>query len=368
MNKTPLSYGSIIEDPITNFTGNCENIIGFTPVPLGIAGPIKFNLNDKVIEAQLPLATTEACLVASVNRGFKAIRNSSQPIVVNLKEVGISRSLAFKIPENFDYHNFQEKINHDLDLLNELVSKQSRFAKVLKIETKLRTNFLYINIYFNTGQAMGMNMITIASKCLADQYFKPNFDLDLITVSANWCSDKKPSQHTKTHGRKFSLEAQSTIKAEEVKSVLKTSSQAIEVVDEVKLQEGSRIAGSLANNAHHANIVAASFIALGQDAAHTVDGSLGNSHFKSLDNGDLLAKVTIPALICGTIGGGTSLSVQNQTLELTGLQENDQGHYESTELAALIGCGVLAGELSLMSALSSQTLAESHEKLRRPIS
>ncbi|KAL0226279.1 hypothetical protein P9112_013603 [Eukaryota sp. TZLM1-RC] len=51
----------------------CENVIGFIPIPLGLAGPL---LVDS-IPSHIPLATTEGCLVASVHRGCKALTLSN---------------------------------------------------------------------------------------------------------------------------------------------------------------------------------------------------------------------------------------------------------------------------------------------------
>src|SRR3990167_8065992 len=54
--------------------GNIENMIGWTKVPLGKAGPLRLRSGQAFKDYYLPLATTEGALVASVNRGCKATR------------------------------------------------------------------------------------------------------------------------------------------------------------------------------------------------------------------------------------------------------------------------------------------------------
>ena len=61
-------------------------MIGAVQVPIGIAGPLRIKSRDYYI----PLATTEGALVASINRGCKAITESGGAIV-DSHRVGATR-------------------------------------------------------------------------------------------------------------------------------------------------------------------------------------------------------------------------------------------------------------------------------------
>lgn len=80
-----------------------------------------------------------------------------------------------------------------------------------------------------------------------------------------------------------------------------------------------------------------------------------------------MISVTMPCIEVGTIGGGTHLKAQASVLDLVGLRGTSiTGVGEnSRKLACVVAAAVLAGELSLCSALATQSLVRSHMELNR---
>jgi len=82
---------------------------------------------------------------------------------------------------------------------------------------------------------------------------------------------------------------------------------------------------------------------------------------------DLYISCTMPSIEVGTIGGGTILPAQASCLDMLGVKgahETNPGA-NSSKLARIVCATVLAGELSLMSALAAGHLVKSHLKHNR---
>ncbi|NTV24407.1 MAG: 3-hydroxy-3-methylglutaryl-CoA reductase, partial [Nanoarchaeota archaeon] len=181
-----------------------------------------------------------------------------------------------------------------------------------------------------------------------------------ISESGNMCVDKKPSAMGLIESRGRRVIASASLKEKVIKDILKTDSESIVDMCYRKNLLGSAAAGSLGYNAHFANIIAALFIATGQDAAHTVDGSLGFTLAEKTKEG-LELTVTLTSLHVGTVGGGTSLPTQKECLSLLGVAgPSKKPGANARTLSEIAASAVLAGELSLLAALCSKDLAKAH--------
>ena len=337
---------------------NCEQMFGAIPIPVGLAGPLSIHFSSgETHSVFLPLATTEAALVASINRGSKALTQAGG-VRVSSEYVGITRSIAFEAQHAKE---IGQKIRELESVWKKIAEETSQHLKILSYEIDSQDDVLFLTIAADTDEAMGMNMVTIATQAVGE-FLSEELGITMLTVAGNVDSDKKPSTRTKIHGRGFRVRAESTLPEEIIERVLKSDSRALLRTARAKLEIGSKLAGALGTNLHVANVIAALYLATGQDAAHVVEGSLADTVVRKCPNG-ISISVELPALLVGVRGGGTSLPAQKQCLDLL-LRAKTHLH-RSTQLAETVGAAVLAGEISLLAAQASNTLAGAHRALAR---
>lgn len=345
---------------------NIENMIGAIQIPLGVAGPIKINGEYAKEIYYLPLATTEGALVASTNRGCSAITSSGGSNVRIFKDV-MTRAPVFKFENVTETKKFIDWIRMPSTflLMKEKAEKTTNFGQLLSVETYPTGNTVYLRFLFDTKDAMGMNMVTIATEAITHM-IQESYGVNVVSLSGNMCIDKKPSSINSILGRGKTIIADITIPRNIVENKLKCTPEAMVEVNYRKNLLGSLRAGSLGFNAHAANIIAAIFLACGQDAAHVVEGSTTITMMELTEFKELYCSVTLPALPVGTVGGGTGLGTQMECLKL--LKVTDTGNIPGSnakKFAEIIASAVLAGEISLIAAQAAGHLARAHAQLGR---
>ncbi|PJF19986.1 3-hydroxy-3-methylglutaryl coenzyme A reductase [Paramicrosporidium saccamoebae] len=339
---------------------NCENVVGYVPVPVGVAGPIRVDGSEYYV----PMSTTEGALVASTSRGCKATSYGGG-VTTALLDDGMTRGPVVKFPTLEDALQLCNWISANFESLSQVFNGSSRFVVLQKIDTRVVGRLVYLRFKAKTGDAMGMNMISKSSQS-ALSFLQHEFPLmRVIALSGNFCSDKKSAAVNWVDGRGKSVTAEAFIPAEVVESVLKSNVAAMVEVNTTKNLVGSMVAGSSGSgcNAHAANVVSAMFIALGQDPAQVVTSASCLTLMECCDEA-LYVSCTMPCIEVGTVGGGTVLSAQRACLEMLGLEVVPEGE-RAALLARLIVATVLAGEISLIASLSEGTLVKAHQTLNQ---
>ncbi|OBZ77371.1 3-hydroxy-3-methylglutaryl-coenzyme A reductase [Grifola frondosa] len=339
----------------------CENVIGYMPLPLGVAGPLK-------VDGQMypiPMATAEGTLVASTSRGCKAL-NAGGGVTTVLTYDAMTRGPAIDFPSIVRAAEAKAWIEstEGYAIVKEAFESTSRFAKLQNIKCAMAGRTLFVRFATRTGDAMGMNMISKATEKALDVLSKEFPEMVVLALSGNYCTDKKPAAINWIEGRGKSIVAEAVIPGTIVKSVLKTTVEALCNLNTKKNLVGSAMAGSVGGfNAHAANILTAMFLATGQDPAQNVESSNCMTLMEPTNNGeDLLMTVSMPCIEVGTVGGGTILAPQQAVLELLGVQgahPTNPGQ-NAQQLARIIASAVMAGELSLISALAAGHLVRAH--------
>lgn len=337
---------------------SCENWIGGVTIPVGVAGPILINFKDKISQYYIPLATTEGALVASVSRGAKAISNAGGAVVI-VKKSGMSRAPVFECLSGRESLKLIDFVDKNIRDITKIAEGTSNHLKYLSHSGWVRGKYVYLRFSFDTNQAMGMNMVTIATQAIANFIESKLSDVKLLSLSSNVCTDKKDNAINSILGRGYFAQSELIVSKEVLQKVLKTTAQRMVKLHTQKNLIGSNLAGSLSQNAQVANILAGIYLATGQDPAHVVEGSKAFLSVEE-DGEDLYVSLTMPNINMGTVGGGTYLPSQTEARKLVGQKE-----IYIDELVAVTVGACLAGELSLLASLSKNTLASTHQSLGR---
>ena len=343
---------------------NIDNMIGGIQIPIGVAGPVSVDGGAFAGDRYLPMATTEGALVASVNRGCSVI-DAAGGSTARVTKSGMTRAPVFRVADVAEAEALASWVRDNEAALRQAAESTTSHGELLDVTPYVVGNNVYLRFRYDTKDAMGMNMVTIATREACD-VVEAETDASLVALSGNLCSDKKPAAVNAVEGRGRSVAADVEIPREIVEDRLHTTPEAIAEINTRKNHVGSAKAGSLGFNAHVANTVAAMFLATGQDEAQVVEGANAITTAEVTPDGDLYVSVSLASLEVGTVGGGTKLPTQAAALDVLGVRGGgDPAGSNADALAEAIAVGALAGELSLLAALGSRNLASAHEELGR---
>lgn len=334
-------------------------------IPLRRVGPVRVDTGEEVFETEIPLATYETPLFASVHRGARTACAAGGIRAVLLDE-RMTRSVLFEAPDAATALEGARIAHERMAELRDLVKTTSRFAELVDIHHQIAGNLLFLRFEFTTGDAAGHNMVTLASEALMNRLIELCPRLAYESVSGNYCCDKKATAVNGILGRGKSVAADLTIPGNLCRRFLKTTPEKIVQLNLRKNLVGTLLAGGVRTaNAHYANMLLAFYLATGQDAANIIEGSQGITQAE-VRNGALWFSVTLPHLIVGTVGNGKGLPHVEEELQHMGCLDPRPPGENARRLAFICAAAVLCGELSLMAALTNPgELMAAHKKMER---
>lgn len=341
------------------FSANIENFVGTVKIPVGVIGPLRLNGLNAVGDYNIPLATTEAALVASYARGaFVATRAGGVNTAVFYE--GVMRTPAFRFETVLNAGLFTEWVISNADSLKAAAETTTNHGKLVSVEPIIDNNIVFLIARYTTGDASGQNMVTIATDAMcrdiADRCPVPIKDW---YIEGNFSGDKKASFLGMVTGRGRKVTASVTVPADVVERYLGTTVEAM--LDYGRVANlGSLLSGQMGAQAHYANGLAALYIATGQDAACVAESAVGFTRMEAEGN-DLMCSVTMPNILVGSVGGGTGLPSQSAGLNILGLKGSGNG----AALAEVTAATCLCGEISIVAAIAAGHFSRAHENLAR---
>ena len=330
-----------------------------------LIGPVKITGPEVNTEVKVPLATFETPMWPSTNRGASVSRECEGIHCVIVDE-RMTRSILLEGPNAAVLKDTVDSLYVRKDELVAVVGSTSRFAKLLDWHYQIVGNLLYLRLEALTGDASGHNMITKAADAVIKWILNEYQTLKYVSISGNFCVDKKVSAVNGILGRGKNVVAEITIAREVCLKRLKTTPEAIVNLHIKKNLIGTMLAGAVRSaNAHFANILLALYLATGQDAANIIEGSQGFVHAEQKGQ-DLYFSVTIPNIIVGTVGNGKHLPFVKENLAILGCDGTVQSGGNARRLAIITAATVLCGELSLLAAQTNMgELMQAHSDFER---
>jgi len=342
------------------FRNNVESYIGTISVPVGLAGPLRVHGATGQKDYRVPLATTEAALVASYNRGARLLTDAAGCNVRVVAE-GVSRTPMFAFNDVLEAAEFSAFVEANAACLRDAVEQVTSHGRLVCVRCLIEGNHVYLDLQFTTGDASGQNMVTFASDAICNRIVAgspvtPRYWF----LEGNLSGDKKSTTRSMGDVRGKRVVADATIPRALVERQLHTTPERM-VEYWYAGAIGGVLSGATGIQGHFANGLAALYLACGQDVACVAESATGVTRLETTTAGDLYASVTLPNIMVGTVGGGTTLPSAQACLDILGLA----GPGNSQALAEVCAAIVLAGELSIIGAFCSGDFAAAHRALSR---
>ena len=346
-----------------NLRGNIEYLLGSVEIPVGLVGPLKVHntKDDHYKNVFLPIATTEGALVSSVQKGVK-VCNLSGGIRSYVIKNRMTRAPVFDCGSLQNALQFKSWIEDKKPILKKRAESYSQHARLVDIECRLILPAVHVQFMYETGDASGQNMTTFCTWNLCtwiQSQLEQKSWVKSFMIEGNLSSDKKQAPISSILGRGREVVAECLIPHEMLKNAFGLKIKDI-IHASLQSRSSSILTGLSGYNINVANLISGCFVATGQDIASVHESSTAQMHTEERKEG-LYISLLMPNLVVATVGGGVSLPIQKQLLELM----ECYGKYKADDLARAVCSFSLALELVTACSIIKGHFAQSHEKLGR---
>lgn len=307
----------------------------------------------------------------SINYGAWVLGNEKNSCKAMVTGSRVTRSILIKSKDlesasKFDYWFKKEGI----EILKKIVPQKDPFCSLINYKIKTVGEFSYLRGEFFVGSAMGMNMATQQSddygKCLAGEAIEgmrmedpeirgymsliralsENLGIKYLTVSSNWCCDKKQNIINIAEGRGETVDAVCELSEEFLNSIGTSSREVYNYFSNMVLRNPE-------NPWYRYNVVGkivAGFFVHGQDMAQTLESTMAVQNVYLTGDG-VKYTLQLPSLMIATHGGGVSFNPSaGKFLHEIGCQEyvegkGYRGFNKKFELGEIIATTAAAGEI-----------------------
>ncbi len=354
-----IDYSNVLFEAPENLSGIIEQQVGFNTIPMAVASPLCLHGDYAQGNFIVPVCTVEGSLVYSLTRGMMATAENGGILVHHLGQ-RVNRSPVFLLKSIKEIAKFIAFAKEHHEEIKNIAESTTRYGKLVEVNPIVIHRSVVLDMIFETGNAAGQNMVTIAAK-YACEYIRKNFPIEQYFLESGFNCDKKASRLTMTSGRGHSVVAEAYISEKTLRRLLGVTSK--DVLTFLRAGESTtHFTGVIGAHLHISNALTAVYMATGQDVACVAENALGNLDCVGEEGGGITLHVRLPSLTIGTVGGGTRLPSQKRNLELIGCAE---GEHSAKKLAEIIVGVSMCLEVSLLAVIVSNTFAEAHKKFGR---